>query len=62
MARTKFLHVDEVVEILKLTKAEVYQRLASGQLKGHMQKRRWLINRDQPCFDDFNKQVGNGNI
>ena len=37
MARTKFLHVDEVVEILKLTKNEVYKRLASGLLKGHMQ-------------------------
>ena len=62
MARTKYLHVDEVVEILKLTRAEVYKRLASGLLKGHMQKHRWLINKDQPCFDDFNKQVGNENV
>ena len=61
MARTKFLHVDEVVEILKLTKNEVYKRLASGLLKGHMQKRRWLINKDQAVFEDYNKQVGNGN-
>ena len=62
MARTKFLHVDEVVEILKLTKNEVYKRLASGLLKGHMQKRRWLINKDQAVFEDYNKQVGSGNV
>ena len=62
MARTKFLHVDEVVKILKFTKAEVYKRLGSGELKGHMQKRRWLINKDQPCFEDYNRQVEDGSI
>lgn len=62
MARIKFLHVDEVVKILKLTKAEVYKLLGSGELKGHMQKRRWLINKDQPCFEDYNRQVEDGSI
>lgn len=62
MARTKYFHVDEVVDILKLTKTEVYKRLGSGRLKGHMQRRRWLINKDQPIFDEYNKKMKVGSI
>lgn len=57
MVRTKYFHVDEVVDILKLTKNEVYKRLGSGRLKGHMQGRRWLINKYQPSFDEYNKKM-----
>lgn len=60
MAKKKFLHIDEVVDILKLTKAEVYRCLGSGELKGHIYKGKWLINKNQPCFDEYNQKEKNG--
>ena len=53
MARTKYYHVDEVAELLELTTDEVRSMLKRKELKGHKLGRRWLIDMDQPCFENL---------
>ena len=50
--RTTYYHADEVAKILGLDVSEVRTMLANGELIGHKHGRRWLINKNQPCFID----------
>ena len=57
MARTKYYHADEVAELLGFTIDEVCVMLKNKELKGHKLGRRWLIDMEQPCFENLSVMV-----
>lgn len=52
MARTKYYHADEAAELLGITIDEVRAMLSRKELKGHKLGRRWLVDMEQPIFQD----------
>lgn len=52
MGRTKYYHVDEVAELVGLSSNEVRDMLKRKELKGHKLGRRWLIDMNQPYFNN----------
>ena len=52
MARTKYYHADEAAEILGISVDEVRVMLGNKELKGHKQNRRWLVDMEQPAFEN----------
>lgn len=45
-----YYHATDVAEMLHLSISEVYNKLKTGELKGHKVRRKWLINKDQDSF------------
>jgi len=63
MAGKKFLHTDEVAEILSCSVDEVCARLKEGSLQGHKTSRgRWLINKDQLGLSSKSSHTNNSII
>ena len=54
MARTKYYHADEAAEILGISVDNVRIKLSNGELKGHKQRGRWLVDQAQPAFFSHN--------
>lgn len=51
----KYYHTQDVAELFHLTHSEIYQKLKTGEIKGHKVGKRgkWLIDKDQEAFSNI---------
>ncbi len=47
MTNLKYYTVEEVMEILKVTRATIYNYIKSGKLEGNKVSRKWLFTEEQ---------------